>query len=370
MDITELLTFSAKQGASDLHLSAGLPPMIRVDGDVRRINVPELDHKAVHGLIYDIMNDKQRRDFEEKLETDFSFEVPGVSRFRVNAFNQNRGAAEVFRTIPTEILSMETLGMGQVFKDLASKPRGLVLVTGPTGSGKSTTLASMIQQRNQFGSGHIVTVEDPIEYLHKHGNCIITQREVGVDTDSFEAAPENTLRQAPDCIVIGEIRSKEAMQQAITFAETGHLCLATLHANTANQALERILHFFPKEEHDRVRMDLAMNLKGILGQQLLPTPTRDQLVLATEILFNSPLVADKIRNGELHKIRSLMARSATIGMQTFDQALFTLYQRGLIRYEEALKHANSINDLRLQIKLAQGIKRSGHSRLETQGFAE
>ena len=248
----------------------------------------------------------------------------------------------VIRQIRAQVPSLEKLGLPAIAGELALEQRGIVFVVGATGSGKSTTLASMIQQRNQFGSGHIVTVEDPIEYLHKHGNCIITQREVGVDTDSFEAALENTLRQAPDCIVIGEIRSKEAMHTSHHLRRNRASVFGHFARQYSQSGVGADLHFFPKEEHDRVRMDLAMNLKGIIGQQLLPTPTRDQLVLATEILFNSPLVADKIRNGELHEIRSLMARSATIGMQTFDQALFTLYQRGLIRYEEALKHATRL----------------------------
>ena len=368
--LEKLLKEMVKRDASDLFLTAGAIPSMKIRGRLLQVGRQALSPTDVQTLIDSVMPERLSGEFAAQHEANFAFAPDGLSRFRANAFFQRNSPGMVIRQIRAQVPSLEKLGLPAIAGELALEQRGIVFVVGATGSGKSTTLASMIQQRNQFGSGHIVTVEDPIEYLHKHGNCIITQREVGVDTDSFEAALENTLRQAPDCIVIGEIRSKEAMQQAITFAETGHLCLATLHANTANQALERILHFFPKEEHDRVRMDLAMNLKGIIGQQLLPTPTRDQLVLATEILFNSPLVADKIRNGELHEIRSLMARSATIGMQTFDQALFTLYQRGLIRYEEALKHANSINDLRLQIKLAQGIKRTGHSRLETQGFAE
>lgn len=351
MDITELLAFSAKQGASDLHLSAGLPPMIRVDGDVRRINLPPLEHKQVHALIYDIMNDKQRKDFEEFLETDFSFEVPGVARFRVNAFNQNRGAGAVFRTIPSKVLTMEELGMGEVFKRVSDVPRGLVLVTGPTGSGKSTTLAAMLDYLNNTKYHHILTIEDPIEYIHQHQGCIVTQREVGLDTDSFEVALKNTLRQAPDVIMIGEVRSRETMDHAVAFAETGHLCLATLHANNANQALERIIHFFPADRHGQVWMDLSLNLKAIVAQQLVPTPDGKGRRAVIEVLLNTPLAADLIRKGEVHELKPLMKRSTEQGMQTFDQALYQLYTQGEITYEDALAHADSANDLRLMIKL-------------------
>ena len=256
MDITQLLAFSVKNKASDLHLSAGLPPMIRVHGDVRRINVDPLDHKTVHSMVYDIMSDAQRKIYEEFLEVDFSFEIEGLARFRVNAFNQNRGAAAVLRTIPSKILTLEQLNAPKIFGDLALKPRGLVLVTGPTGSGKSTTLAAMIDWRNENSYGHIVTVEDPIEFVHPHKNCVVTQREVGIDTDSWDAALKNSLRQAPDVILMGEIRDRETMDIAIAFAETGHLCMATLHANSANQALDRIINFFPEERRPQLLMDL------------------------------------------------------------------------------------------------------------------
>ena len=304
MDITELLAFSAKNGASDLHLSAGMPPMIRVDGEVRRINLPALEHKEVHKLVYDIMNDKQRRDYEEQLETDFSFEVPGVARFRVNAFNQNRGAGAVFRTIPSKVLTMEDLGMGQIFKDICEYPRGIVLVTGPTGSGKSTTLAAMLDYINDNRYDHILTVEDPIEFVHEHGKCIITQREVGIDTDSFEIALKNTLRQAPDVILIGEIRSRETMDYAIAFAETGHLVFATLHANNANQAIDRIIHFFEADRHGQLFMDLSLNLKAMIAQQLIPTIDGTGRRAAIEVLINSPLISDLIRKGDVHEIKT------------------------------------------------------------------
>ena len=358
MDITELLAFSAKNGASDLHLSAGLPPMIRVDGDVRRINLPAMEHKEVHALGYDIMNDKQRKDYEEFLETDFSFDVPGVARFRVNAFNQNRGAGAVFRTIPSKVLTMEDLGMGKVFQKISDFPRGIVLVTGPTGSGKSTTLAAMMDYINESRYEHILTIEDPIEFIHQDQGCSFTQREVGIDTESVEVALKNTLRQAPDVILIGEVRSREVMDHAIAFAETGHLCLATLHANNANQALDRIIQFFPPEQHNQIWMDLSLNLKAIVAQQLVPTPDGKGRKAVIEVLINTPLVADLIRKGEVHRLKELMSKSNESGMQTFDQALYQLYAEGSITYEDALAHADSANDLRLMIKLGADAKGS------------
>ena len=352
MDITELLTFSVKNNASDLHLSAGLPPMIRVDGDIKRINLPALDHKTVHALIYDIMNDKQRRDYEEFLETDFSFALPGIARFRVNAFNQERGAAGVFRTIPSKVLSLEELAAPPFFEELTRKPRGLILVTGPTGSGKSTTLAAMINHINCNDYVHILTIEDPIEFVHESQKSLINQREVGIDTASYEVALKNTLRQAPDVILIGEIRTRETMQNAITFAETGHLCLSTLHANNANQALDRILHFFPEEMHDQLLMDLSLNLKGIVAQQLIKRSDDKGRYPAVEILINTPLAKDYIRKGEIHKLKELMKDSREQGMQTFDQALYDLYVAGKISYEDALNSADSRNEVRLMIKLS------------------
>ncbi|MBA2408330.1 MAG: PilT/PilU family type 4a pilus ATPase [Gammaproteobacteria bacterium] len=351
MDIAQLLAFSVKNGASDLHLSAGLPPMIRVDGDVRRINVPAMQHKDVHDMLYDIMNDKQRKAYEEFIETDFSFEIPGLARFRVNAFNQNRGAGAVFRTIPTKILTLEQLACPGIFADISSYPRGLVLVTGPTGSGKSTSLAAMIGYRNENSQGHIVTIEDPIEFVHPHKGCVVTQREVGVDTESYEVALKNTLRQAPDVILIGEIRDRETMQHAIAFAETGHLCLSTLHANSTNQALDRIINFFPDERRPQLLMDLSLNLKAVISQRLLPKAGSPGRVPGIEIMLNTPLMADLIFKGEVHEMKTLIARSNEVGMQTFDQHLFQLLQEGLITYEDALRNADSVNDLRLRIKL-------------------
>jgi len=351
VDITELLAFSVKNNASDLHLSAGLPPLIRVDGEMRKLNVPALDHKQVHGLVYEIMNDMQRKEYEENLETDFSFEVKGLSRFRVNAFVQNRGAAAVLRTIPSDVLTLDDLGAPDIFKEIINQPTGIVLVTGATGSGKSTTLAAMVDHINTHKREHILTIEDPIEFVHQHRGCIVTQREVGIDTESFEVALKNMLRQAPDVIMIGEIRTREAMEQAITFAETGHLCLCTLHANNANQALDRILHFFPAERHQQLWMDLSLNLKAMVAQQLIPTRDGQGRRACVEILLNTPLASDLIRKGDVSGVKDLMRQSTELGMQTFDQALYDLYTVGEITYEDAIAHADSANDLRLLIKL-------------------
>lgn len=351
MDISELLAFSVKNKASDLHLSAGLPPMIRVHGDVRRINLPPLEHKDVHAMIYDIMNDAQRKMFDEHLECDFSFDLPGLARFRVNAFNQDRGAAAVLRTIPSRVLSLEELQCPRVFADFSLKPRGLVLVTGPTGSGKSTTLAAMVGYRNENSQGHIITIEDPIEYVHPHKNCIITQREVGVDCDSWSVALKNTLRQAPDVILIGEVRDRETMEHAIAFAETGHLVMCTLHANSTNQALDRVINFFPEDKRSQLLMDLSLNLRAMVSQRLVAFKDRKGRIPAVEIMLNSPLISDLIFKGEVHEIKDVMKRSREQGMQTFDQALFDLHEKELISYEDALRNADSVNDLRLQIKL-------------------
>ncbi|MFP5393620.1 MAG: PilT/PilU family type 4a pilus ATPase, partial [Gammaproteobacteria bacterium] len=301
--------------------------------------------------IYDIMNDAQRKAYEEMLEVDFSFAIPGLARFRVNAYNQDRGASAVLRTIPSTILSLEQLNAPKIFADLALKPRGLVLVTGPTGSGKSTTLAAMVGYRNENSYGHIITIEDPVEYVHPHRNCIVTQREVGVDTDSFEAALKNSLRQAPDVIQIGEIRDRETMEHAIAFAETGHLCMATLHANSSNQALDRIINFFPEERRAQLLMDLSLNLKGMISQRLIPLKQSKGRCVAIEIMLNSPLISDLIFKGNVHEIKEIMKKSRELGMQTFDQALFDLHEADMITYEDALRNADSVNDLRLAIKL-------------------
>ena len=338
MDITELLAFSAKQGASDLHLSAGLPPMIRVDGDVRKINVPDLDHKAVHSLIYDIMNDKQRRDFEEKLETDFSFEVPGVSRFRVNAFNQNRGAAAVFRTIPTEILAMETLGMGQVFRDLASKPRGLVLVTGPTGSGKSTTLAAMVDYVNQTRNHHILTIEDPIEFVHESKKSLVNQREVHRDTHGFSDALRSALREDPDVILVGEMRDLETISLALTAAETGHLVFGTLHTTSAAKTIDRIIDVFPAAEKDMVRSMLSESLQGVISQTLLKK-TGGGRVAAHEIMIGTSAIRNLIREDKVAQMYSAIQTGSAQGMITLDQSLQNLVAKGLVAQNVAATKA-------------------------------
>lgn len=338
MDITELLAFSAKQNASDLHLSAGLPPMIRVDGDVRRINVPELDHKQVHALVYDIMNDKQRRDFEEHLETDFSFEIPGVARFRVNAFNQNRGAAAVFRTIPTEILSMETLGMGQVFRDLSSKPRGLVLVTGPTGSGKSTTLAAMIDYINENKNHHILTVEDPIEFVHHSKKSLINQREVHRDTHGFKHALRSALREDPDVILVGEMRDLETISLALTAAETGHLVFGTLHTTSAAKTIDRIIDVFPAAEKDMVRSMLSESLQGVVSQTLLKKNGGGRIA-AHEIMLGTPAIRNLIREDKVAQMYSAIQTGQSIGMVTLDQSLQNLVSKGLVSAEMARSKA-------------------------------
>ncbi len=338
MDITELLAFSAKQGASDLHLSAGLPPMIRVDGDVRRINVPPLDHSEVHNLIYDIMNDKQRKDFEEFLETDFSFEVPGVARFRVNAFNQNRGAGAVFRTIPTKVLSMDDLGMGQVFRDVSLLPRGLVLVTGPTGSGKSTTLAAMIDYINDNRYDHILTIEDPIEFVHESKRCLVNQREVHRDTLGFSEALRSALREDPDIILVGEMRDLETIRLALTAAETGHLVFGTLHTTSAAKTIDRIIDVFPAAEKAMVRSMLSESLQAVISQTLMKRRSGGR-VAAHEIMRGTSAIRNLIREDKVAQMYSAIQTGQSMGMQTMDQSLQALVERKLITVEVAREKA-------------------------------
>lgn len=338
MDITELLAFSAKQGASDLHLSAGLPPMIRVDGDVRRINLPALEHKEVHSLVYDIMNDKQRKDFEEFLETDFSFEVPGVARFRVNAFNHNRGAGAVFRTIPSKVLTMDQLGMGQVFKDLAKAPRGIVLVTGPTGSGKSTTLAAMIDFINENKYDHILTVEDPIEFVHESKKSLVNQREVHRDTLGFNEALRSALREDPDVILVGEMRDLETIRLALTAAETGHIVFGTLHTSSAAKTIDRIVDVFPAEEKSMVRSMLSESLQGVISQTLLKKIGGGR-VAAHEIMVGTPAIRNLIREDKIAQMYSAIQTGSAYGMQTMDQSLQNLLNKGLITREVAREKA-------------------------------
>lgn len=334
MDITELLAFSAKQGASDLHLSSGLPPMIRVDGDVRRINLPPMEHKEVHSLIYDIMNDKQRKDYEEFLETDFSFEVPGVARFRVNAFNHNRGAGAVFRTIPSKVLTMEDLGMGQVFKDVSGVPRGLVLVTGPTGSGKSTTLAAMIDYINDTRYDHILTIEDPIEFVHESKKCLVNQREVHRDTLGFNEALRSALREDPDIILVGELRDLETIRLALTAAETGHLVFGTLHTTSAAKTIDRVVDVFPADEKSMVRSMLSESLQSVVSQTLMKKVGGGR-VAAHEIMIGTPAIRNLIREDKVAQMYSSIQTGGSIGMQTLDQCLLRMVQKGVITREAA-----------------------------------
>ena len=338
MDITELLAFSAKQGASDLHLSAGLPPMIRVDGDVRRINLPPLEHKQVHALIYDIMNDKQRKDYEEFLETDFSFEVPGVARFRVNAFNQNRGAGAVFRTIPSKVLTMEDLGMGEVFKKITDVPRGLVLVTGPTGSGKSTTLAAMLDYLNSNKYHHILTIEDPIEFVHESKKCLVNQREVHRDTLGFSEALRSALREDPDIILVGEMRDLETIRLALTAAETGHLVFGTLHTTSAAKTIDRVVDVFPAEEKSMVRSMLSESLQAVISQTLLKKIGGGR-VAAHEIMIGTPAIRNLIREDKVAQMYSAIQTGGSLGMQTLDMCLKGLLAKGLISRESAREKA-------------------------------
>ncbi|WP_426341485.1 type IV pilus twitching motility protein PilT [Pseudoduganella sp. S-14] len=330
MDISELLAFSFKQKASDLHLSAGLPPMIRVHGDVRRINLPPLEHKDVHGMIYDIMNDGQRKAYEEMLECDFSFAIPGLARFRVNAYNQERGAAAVLRTIPSKVLSLEELNAPKIFADFAMKPRGLVLVTGPTGSGKSTTLAAMINHLNENEYGHILTIEDPIEFVHESKKCLINQREVGPHTLSFSNALRSALREDPDAILVGELRDLETIRLALSAAETGHLVFGTLHTSSAAKTIDRIIDVFPAEEKEMVRAMLSESLQAVISQTLLKTKDGSGRVAAHEIMIGTPAIRNLIREAKIAQMYSSIQTGNNVGMQTLDQNLTDLIRRNMI----------------------------------------
>ena len=349
--IHELLRAMVAKKASDLFITAGFPPAFKLDGKMTPVSNQSLTPQHTQELARALMNDKQAQEFEASRECNFAINPPGIGRFRVNAFVQQARIGIVLRTITTTIPKMDDLGLPPVLKDVVMSKRGLVIMVGGTGSGKSTTLAAMIGYRNENSFGHIITIEDPIEYVHEHKNCVITQREVGVDTESWEAALKNTLRQAPDVILIGEIRERETMEHAIAFAETGHLCMGTLHANSANQALDRIINFFPEERRSQLLMDLSLNLKSLVSQRLIPLKDTKGRAAAIEILLNSPLISDLIFKGEVHEIKEIMKKSRELGMQTFDQALFDLYEAGKIGYEDAMRNADSMNELRLQIKL-------------------
>ena len=347
----DLLRLMVSKRGSDLFITTDFPPAFKLDGKVTPVSNQPLNAAHTMELARAIMNDKQAADFEATKESNFAITPSGVGRFRVSAFMQQGKVGMVLRAINTEIPKFDDLGLPETLKEVAMTKRGLVVMVGATGSGKSTTLAAMIGYRNANSHGHIITIEDPIEYVHPHGNCIITQREIGVDTESWEVALKNTLRQAPDVILLGEIRDRETMEHAIAFAETGHLCLATLHANSANQALDRIINFFPEERRAQLLMDLSLNLRGVVSQRLIPLKASKGRCTAVEILLNSPLISDLIFKGDVHEIKETMKKSRELGMQTFDQALFDLYEAGKITYEDALRNADSVNDLRLAVKL-------------------
>jgi len=349
--IHNLLRGMIAKKASDMFITAGFPPAFKIDGKMTPVSSQALSAQHTQELARGIMNDKQAAEFEATHECNFAISPPGIGRFRVNVFVQQQRVGMVLRTITTKIPELESMGLPPVLKDIVMTKRGLVIVVGATGSGKSTTLAGMLGYRNRNSYGHIITIEDPVEYVHEHANCIITHREVGVDTESWHNALKNTLRQAPDVILIGEIRDRETMEHAVAFAETGHLCLATLHANSANQALDRIINFFPEERREQLLMDLSLNTKALISQRLIPKKDGAGRACAMEIMLNSPLIADMIFKGEVNEIKGIMAKSRELGMQTFDQALFDLHESGSITYEDALKNADSLNDLRLKIKL-------------------
>jgi len=351
MDFEGLLKLMVTKKASDLFITAGVPPSIKIHGKVMPVTQRALTPEKAREVVLSVMNEEQRRDFARIHECNFAISAAGIGRFRVSAFQQRNHIGMVLRRIETTIPTIEELRLPNMLKKLSLTKRGLIIFVGATGTGKSTSLASMIGYRNRSTTGHIISIEDPIEFIHNHDKCIITQREVGIDTESFDTALKNTLRQAPDVILIGEVRTAETMDYAIAFSETGHLCMCTLHANNANQALDRILHFFPKEKHGQILMDLSLNLRAIVAQQLIPTPDGKGRRPAIEILINTPLVSDHVRKGEVHLLKDLMGKSNEQGMQTFDQSLFRLFKSGEVTYEDALHHADSPNDLRLMIKL-------------------
>ncbi len=349
--INDLLRLMVSRGGSDLFLTCDFPPAIKVDGKITKVSPQPLTGLHTLALARSIMNDKQAGEFERSKECNFAISPQGIGRFRINAFVQQGSVGLVLRTIPKDLPTLDGLHLPEVLKDVAMTKRGLVIFVGATGSGKSTSLAAMVNHRNENSYGHIITIEDPVEFVHPHKNCIVTQREVGIDTDDWGIALKNTLRQAPDVILMGEIRDRETMEHAVAFAETGHLCMATLHANSANQALDRIINFFPEERRSQLLMDLSLNLKALVSQRLMPRQEGTGRVAAIEVMLNSPLISDLIFKGEVTEVKEIMKRSREQGMQTFDQALFDLYESHSITYQDAIRNADSVNDLRLQIKL-------------------
>ncbi|MCS6997434.1 MAG: PilT/PilU family type 4a pilus ATPase [Casimicrobiaceae bacterium] len=364
--MNSLLAMMIERKASDLFLTVGFPPALKVDGEIMPVAKQPLTPSHTVTLARSIMNDKQAAEFERTNECNFAIHPPGLGRFRVSAFMQQGCVGLVLRTINTTIPRFEELMLPSVLRDVVMTKRGLIILVGATGSGKSTTMAAMIDHRNRNSKGHIVTIEDPIEFVHEHRNCIVTQREIGTDTESWGVALKNSLRQAPDVITIGEIRDRESMDYAIAFAETGHLCLATMHANNTNQALDRIINFFPEDRRQQLLMDLSLNLKAFISQRLIPRRDGRGRVPAVEVMLNSPLISDLIFRGEIAQIKEVIKKSRELGMQTFDQALFDLYESGLITYEDALRNADSVNDLRLRIKL-EGHASRGRNILEAAG---
>jgi twitching motility protein PilU len=367
--INDLLKLMVGRNGSDLFITADFPPAIKIDGKVTKVSPQPLNTAHTLSLARSIMSDKQVADFERTKECNFAISPTGIGRFRVNAFIQQGKVGMVLRTIPAVLPTIDTLGVPQVLKEVAMTKRGLCIMVGATGSGKSTTLAAIVDWRNENSYGHIITIEDPVEFVHAHKNCVVTQREVGLDTDSWEAALKNCLRQAPDVILMGEIRDRETMELAVAFAETGHLCLATLHANSANQALDRIINFFPEDRREQLLMDLSLNLKALVSQRLIPNQDGKGRVAAVEIMLNTPLISDLIFKGDVTEVKEIMKRSRNLGMQTFDQALFDLYEGNFITFEDALRNADSMNDLRLQIKLNSQRGRSSDLSAGTENFA-
>ncbi|MEO7954952.1 MAG: PilT/PilU family type 4a pilus ATPase [Polaromonas sp.] len=367
--INDLLRLMVSRGGSDLFITGEFPPAIKVDGRVTKVSSQALNGGHTMALAHAMMNDKQSAEFERTKECNFAISPPGLGRFRVNAFLQQGKVGMVMRVIPATLPTIDGMGLPQTLKDVAMTKRGLAILVGATGSGKSTTVAAMIDWRNEQSFGHIITIEDPVEFVHMHKNCVVTQREVGLDTDSWESALKNSLRQAPDVILMGEIRDRETMEHALTFAETGHLCIATLHANSANQAMDRIINFFPEERRDQLLMDLSLNLKAVVSQRLVPKQDSKGRHAAVEIMLNSPLISDLIFKGAVTEIKEIMKKSRNMGMQTFDQALFDAFESNQITYEDALRNADSVNDLRLQIKLNSQRAKSSDLAAGTENFA-